>query len=258
MPGHLSLRLEGTYRKRLLRQKQLVHFPSVWTLLSGFIRVPGIHWVCRLDHLSGFVSPLGSETRKSAWIVAGCGIAPFVGLLWLAFVLFLHVKISNNLAHQDFGMSGDPYVTLPNGYRLESGNTYDNRLLAPGFHSDIPIAGPGYVRSIIHLQIDGDDFVGDQYDFTTQSVRPFRFNMKTRSFSSPGHTPTASETLHAKNDDAGNVWGDAQTQARTDSNGFWNLYAKYRHHWPNYLLVALIVLGEGSLIVGVRKLLGTP
>jgi hypothetical protein len=195
--------------------------------------------------------------QKSAWIVAVCGVAPFVGLLWLAFALFLHVKVSNNLAHQDFGMSGDPYVTLPNGYKLESGNTYDNRLIAPGFQSDIPIAGPGYVRSIIHLQIDGDDFVGDQYDFTTQSVRPFRFNMKTRSFSSPGHTPTADETLHAKNDDAGNVWGDAQTQARTDSNGFWNLYAKYRHHWPNYLLVALIVLGEGSLIVGVRKLLGT-
>jgi len=48
----------------LLRQKQLVHFPSVWTLLSGFIRVPGLHWVCRFDHLSGFVSPLGSETPK--------------------------------------------------------------------------------------------------------------------------------------------------------------------------------------------------
>src|SRR6267154_510972 len=85
--------------------------------------------------------------QKNAWIVAVCGVAPFIGFLWLAFALFLHIKISNNLAHQDFGMSGDPYVTLPNGYRLESGNTYDNRLIAPGFHSDIPIAGPGYVRS---------------------------------------------------------------------------------------------------------------
>jgi hypothetical protein len=193
--------------------------------------------------------------QKAAWIVTVCGVAPFIGFLWLALALFLHMKISNNLANQDFGMSGDPYVTLPNGYRLESGNTYDNRLIAPGFHSDIPIAGPGYVRSIIHLQIDGDDFVGDQYDFTTRSVRPFRFNMKTRSFSSSGRTPTADETLHAKIDNAGDIWGDAQTQARTDSNGFWNLYAKYRHHWPNYLLVALIVLGEGSLIAGVRKLL---
>jgi hypothetical protein len=195
--------------------------------------------------------------QKSAWIVAICGVAPFIGLLWLAFALFLHVKISNNLAHQDFGMSGDPYVTLPNGYRLESGNTYDNRLVAPGFRSDIPIAGPGYVRSIIHLQIDGDDFVGDQYDFTTHSVRPFRFNMKTRVFSSPGNIPTADEQLHGTSDDPGNAWGNAQTQARTDRGGFWSLYAKYRHHWPNYLLVAMIVLGEGSLILGVRTLLGT-
>jgi hypothetical protein len=193
--------------------------------------------------------------QKDAWTVAVCGVAPFIGLLWIAFTLFLHIRISNNLAHQDFGMSGDPYVTLPNGYRLESGNTYDNRLVAPGSQSDIPIAGPGYVRSIIHLQIDGDDFVGDQYDFTTRSIRPFRFNMKTGRFSAPGPTPTADETLHAKIDDAGDIWGNAQTQARTDSNGFWNLYAKYRQHWPAYLLITLVVLGEGGLIVGVRKLL---
>jgi hypothetical protein len=195
------------------------------------------------------------KRQRSTWTVLICGTAPFIGLLWLAFVLFVHVKISNNLAHQDFGMSGDPYVTLPNGYRLESGNTYDNRLVAPGFHSDIPIAGLGYVRSIIHLEIDGDEFVGDQYDFTTQSIRPFRFDIKTRRFSAPGRTPTEDETLHAKIDGAGDIWGDAQTQARTDSNGFWALYGKYRHHWPNYILTALIILGEGGLILGVRKLL---
>jgi hypothetical protein len=166
------------------------------------------------------------------------------------------MKISNYCAHQDAGFNGDPYVTLPNGYRLESGNTYDNRLVAPGFQSDIPIAGPGYVRSIIHLQIDGDDFVGDQYDFTTASIRPFRFNMKTRTFSAPGRTPTADETLHA-NDGRLDAWENAQTQARSDANSFWNLYAKFRHPWPSYLLVASIGIGEASLIVVVVNLLRT-
>ncbi len=195
-----------------------------------------------------------SRRQKSRVVVLCCASAPFVGWLWLVVVLFIHVQISNHIAHQDFGMSGDPYVTLPNGYRLESGNTYDNRLVAPGFHSDIPIAGPGYVRSIIHLEIVGDEFIGTQYDFTTNSLRPFRFNIRTREFSAPGRTPTTDETLNAHS----NVdkWGEFQTQARSDPNSFWVLFERYRHRWPNYILMVLIVLGEGGLVVGVRSLLG--
>lgn len=194
-----------------------------------------------------------SRRLKGRLVVLSCTVAPFVGLLWLAVALFIHIMISNHLAHQDFGMSGDPYVTLPNGYRLESGNTYDNRLVAPGFNSDIPIAGPGYVRSIVHLEIVGDKFVGTQYDFTTNSLRPFRFNMRTKEFSAPGRTPTTDETLHASSNI--DKWGEAQTQARNDPNSFWVLFERYRHHWPNYILATLIVFGEGGLILGVRRLI---
>jgi hypothetical protein len=220
---------------------------AFWGFIAFVVSIVSAIVLNRLAHRRG----------KTGWRVTLSTAAPFVGLLWVVFAVLLHVKISNGYAHQDAGFSGDPYVTLPNGYRLESGNTYDNRLVAPGFQSDIPIAGPGYVRSIIHLQIDGDDFVGDQYDFTTTSIRPFRFDMKTRKFSAPGRTPTADETLHAKTDDNLNVWGNAQTQTRSDANGFWNLYAKYRQPWPSYLLVALIGIGEVSLIVGVASLLHT-
>ena len=69
--------------------------------------------------------------------------SPFLGLLWLLVALLLHVQISNRLAHQDCGLSGDPYVTLPNGYVVGSLNTYDGYLVAPGFKTDTPVAGPG-------------------------------------------------------------------------------------------------------------------
>jgi hypothetical protein len=49
-------------------------------------------------------------------------LVPFLGLLWLAVAFYIHVRVSNNLAHQDCGLSGDPYVTLPNGYVVGSFN----------------------------------------------------------------------------------------------------------------------------------------
>ena len=54
-------------------------------------------------------------------------VAPFLAFSWLIAAFVLHVLISNNLAHQDcgFGLSPDPWVTLPNGYVLGSHNTYD-------------------------------------------------------------------------------------------------------------------------------------
>src|SRR5438270_10591584 len=83
-------------------------------------------------------------------------VAPFLGLAWLIVALLIHVQVSNRLAHQDCGLSGDPYVTLPNGYEVGShntevgsDNTYDGYIRAPGAQTDVPVAGPGYVRSII-------------------------------------------------------------------------------------------------------------
>src|SRR5271169_3124262 len=82
--------------------------------------------------------------------------APFIGLFWLVIVLLIHVRVSNSLAHQDCGLSGDPYVTLPDGYVVGSRNTYDGYLVAPGFTTDTPRAGRGYVRSIVNLDlVDG-------------------------------------------------------------------------------------------------------
>jgi hypothetical protein len=52
-----------------------------------------------------------------------CGFAPVARLIWLVAALLVHVQISNKLTHQDCGLSGDPYVTLPNGYVLGSLST---------------------------------------------------------------------------------------------------------------------------------------
>jgi hypothetical protein len=69
--------------------------------------------------------------RGRGTFLTACGLAPFVGLAWLVGALFIHVQISNKLAHQDCGFSGDPYVTLPNGYVLGSLNTYDGYIRDP-------------------------------------------------------------------------------------------------------------------------------
>jgi hypothetical protein len=90
----------------------------------------------------------------------------------------IHVQISNRLAHQDCGLSGDPYVTLPNGYVLGSLNTYSGYIKAPGYETGGPVAGPGYVRSIIDLNFSDPYFVGTQFDHETSSVRSFVFDTR--------------------------------------------------------------------------------
>ena len=82
----------------------------------------------------------GVSTRKA--IFAGA-VAPFLGLFWIAAAFLIHVQISNKLAHQDCGLSGDSYVTLPNGYELGSHNTYDGYIKAPGYETGAPLTGPG-------------------------------------------------------------------------------------------------------------------
>jgi hypothetical protein len=104
----------------------------------------------------------GLSSRRAT--VAGV-VAPFLGLLWFVVAFLIHVQISNRFAHQDCGLSGDPYVTLPNGYVLGSLNTYSGYFKAPGYETDTPVAGPGYVRSIINLKFSDPYFVGTQFDF---------------------------------------------------------------------------------------------
>src|SRR5579859_6459350 len=73
--------------------------------------------------------------RDDGWndrsLIVESTVAPFLGIAWLIVALLIHVQISNKLAHQDCGFSGDPYVTLPNGYELGSHNTYDGYIRAP-------------------------------------------------------------------------------------------------------------------------------
>src|SRR5580704_17748972 len=75
---------------------------------------------------------LRDEGRTDRGLTVKTTVAPFLGLVWLITALIIHVQVSNRLAHQDCGLSGDPYVTLPNGYEVGSHNTYDGYLRAPG------------------------------------------------------------------------------------------------------------------------------
>jgi hypothetical protein len=99
---------------------------------------------------------LRDEGRRDHSLILKSVAAPFLGLAWLLVAVLIHIQASNRLAHQDCGLSGDPYVTLPNGYEVGSHNTYDGYIRAPGSRTDVPVAGPGYVRSIISLHLEDD------------------------------------------------------------------------------------------------------
>lgn len=172
----------------------------------------------------------GLSTRKAIFVGV---VAPFLGLLWIAAAFLIHVQISNKLAHQDCGLSGDPYVTLPNGYVLGSHNTYDGYIRAPGAQTDVPIAGPGYVRSIMDLQFVDGKFVGTQFDFKTSSVLQFVFDTRTQAYQSFPEGPL--------------TWDASNDEAQRGAQSYWKLYAEYRHHWPNYIFLALILGGEGGI-----------
>ena len=181
-------------------------------------------------------------------------LAPFLALLWLIVALVLHVEISNRLAHQDCGFSPDPYVTLPNGYVLGSQNTYDGYIKAPGFEMDVPIAGPGYVRSIIDLQLSNGDFIGTQFDLKTSATHHFVFDTRTRSYQVTDKDGSQAPSPQASDSTDLNAWTAAETHAHDDANSYWQLYAQYRHHWPNYILALLIITGEGAIGFWVWKL----
>jgi hypothetical protein len=182
---------------------------------------------------------LRNEGRDDRSLVVKSTVAPYLGLAWLIVALFIHVQISNKLAHQDCGLSGDPYVTLADGYELGSHNTQDGYIKAPGFETDVPVAGPGYVRSIIDLQLTNGYFVGTQFDFKTSSVRHFVFDTRTQTFESSPEGPL--------------TWDASHPEAQPGANSYWKLYAEYRHHWPNYILLVLIIGGEGAIGLWIRR-----
>src|ERR1700735_1788239 len=122
----------------------------------------GVSSLCLYRYAKRRVNKEGFSGRR---VIVASALAPFLALLWLVISLLIHVGISNRLAHQDCGLSGDPYVTLPNGYGLGSDNTYDGYFKAPGFETDVPVAGPGYVRSIVDLRLSNGIFTGTQFDF---------------------------------------------------------------------------------------------
>jgi hypothetical protein len=195
-----------------------------------------------------------AKRRRNRRIAITCAASPFLALLWLVAPLLIHVQVSNRLAHQDCGFSPDPYVTLPNGYILGSLNTYDGYFKAPGFETDVPMVGPGYVRSIIDLQLSGDTFTGTQFNFRTSRIRAFTFNTATRVFQTPDNVDSNGKECNSTDPQCVQIWGQAETSAHDDANSYWELYHHYRHRWPSYILIALIVLGEGAIVLGIRML----
>jgi hypothetical protein len=183
----------------------------------------------------------GLGSRRAVFIGA---TAPFLGLLWLAVAFLIHVAISNRLAHQDCGLSGDPYVTLPNGYVLGSLNTYSGYIKAPGYETDTPVAGPGYVRSIIDLKFSDPYFVGTQFDHETSTVRSFVFDTRTLKFRASESKTREGRPLDPSSQAALDAWGDAQTHVQTDPDSYWKMYYQYRHHWPKYVFLAILAAGE--------------
>lgn len=185
-----------------------------------------------------------SEGRSGRKAMAFGAAAPFLGALWLLIAFLVHVQISNRLAHQDCGLSGDPYVTLPNGYVVGSLNTYSGYFKAPGYETDVPNAGPGYVRSLVDLKFSDPYFIGTQYDRNSSGIRKFTFDTRTLEF----HAEEP-ETSHREND----AWGDAQTHVHDDADSYWKVYYQYRHSWPQWVFIGLILMGEAGIFMTLRK-----
>lgn len=187
-------------------------------------------------------------TGRKRGVVILTTAAPFLAFCWLIVAFILHVLISNNLAHQDcgLGLSPDPWVTLPNGYRLGSNNTYDGYIAAPGVTTAQPIVGAGYVRSIIELQWKDPYFIGTQFDFNAGRTREFVYNTRTRSttISDPNVDKNTVTERGSKNLDA---WAAAQTQTHLDADSYWVMYAQNRRQWPIYAFLAIAFFGEVAI-----------
>ncbi len=195
---------------------------------------------------------VGTPKRRKVILVSA--MAPFLGLFWLIVALLIHVQISNRLAHQDCGFSPDPYVTLPNGYVLGSGNTYDGYIVAPGYKTDVPVTGPGYVRSLIDLELKDGDFAGTFLDFKAFVVRRFVLDTRTQEIKILDADDPINHEFQSSSQKDLDQFSAVQTRVHNDATSYWKLYEQYRHHWPNYVLVLLIVAGEGAIVFWVWKL----
>lgn len=175
-------------------------------------------------------------------------VAPFLALFWLIVSFVLHVSISNNLAHQDcgLGLSPDPWVTLPNGYKLGSHNTYDGYIAAPGVETAQPVVGNGYVRSIIKLKWNNPYFVGTQFDFNTGHIRAFVHDTRTRTTTTSDPSIDVNDVTQEGTNNL-DAWAAAQAQTHFDAESYWVMYAQNRHRWPSYSFLALVVLGESAI-----------
>jgi len=160
----------------------------------------------------------------------------------------MHVEVSNRLAHQDCGFSPAPHVTLPSRYVLGSANTYDGYFHAPGAHTDGPVAGPGYVRSVVSLQLSNGNFTGTQFDFKTSKIRHFSFDTRTQEFHAFDPDRPASQECNSTDPQRVARWGEVQTSVHGGENSYWKLYAQCRDRWPNYVLGAFILFGEGAIL----------
>lgn len=190
-------------------------------------------------HSKGQLHKLGTTDHR---YLIERSITPFAALLWIAVACLIHVWISNHLAHQDCGLSGDPYVTLPNGYVVGSLNTYSGYVHAPGVNTDVPFVGPGYVRGLINLTFQNGRFEGTYLDLRSTTnpngisgVRRFVFDTRDRSIQT---FPTG---------DSADFEGQ-QNRVHADNTSYWQIYAQYRHHWPTAVLWLLILGGEAAIL----------
>jgi hypothetical protein len=173
-------------------------------------------------------------------------VAPFLAFFWLIAAFVLHVSISNKIAHQDcgFGLSPDPWVTLPNGYRLGSHNTYDGYISAPGVETNVPFTGPGYVRGIWKIQWKDPYYIGTHFD--GHGTRAFIHDVRNGTTTTPD---SGLDTNEATEEGSNNLdaWVAGQTQTHFDADSYWVMYAQNRRQWPSYVFLVFVLLGEGAI-----------
>jgi hypothetical protein len=184
--------------------------------------------------------PSGASHRRK--ILQNSAAAPFLGFLWVIVAFIIHVFVANHFAHQDcgFGLSPDPFVTLPNGYQVGSANTYDGYFEAPGFTTDVPSEGPGYVRDLVTLHFENGFFTGTHLDRKSSSIRAFRYDTRTRDFEVLGDSSNADPSSGNEME----MFGKVQTLVHTSPDSYWVMYREYRYIWPTYEFLFLVIVGE--------------
>jgi hypothetical protein len=167
-----------------------------------------------------------------------CATGPFLALGWAVLSVLFYVWISNQFAHQACGFSPDPYVTLPNGYVFGSLNTYDGYIVAPGFKTDTPWTGPGYVRGVITILFNDGKLSGIYSD--SGFAYRYVFDTRDRTIKTFPAGPMSFE--------------QAQTIAHIGPSSYWYFYDRYYHRWPKYVLIVLLIGGWSAIGFSIWKL----